>query len=307
MRNLEHEIAKLENRLRTERRDGMRAPASVPRLPVEVLEPDAEPEVGQFQDSDYEVVGFDEEGVEIVYVGEAAQDRSVRPKTSYLTTPSRSSRSAPPNSRSHSRSQDGSEKTTWTTPTDRLVVTDGAGPTVSRQMANARPVSPQARRTTNPSSRQRPLPLPPSASSKASSNVKPRRPSTAPDDRIRAQYNRYYQALRAGNHSFAVTGFRNFIERHPRHDFADNARYWLAEAYYDRREYQVALKEFLRVRRDYPQGNKVPAALLKAAFCHISLGDADSGRYLLLELIQEYPKTKPAVLAAQRLETLGKK
>lgn len=303
MRDLEHELAKLEDKLRTQRRSDADESSAVPHLPVEVLEPDAQASVGETFDGDYEVVGFDEEGVEIVYVGDAAQDKSVRPKSSYLRTPSPGVRSAGSKTQRSARAD---IKPFTERPNERLAVTESVGPTVERQLASIRS---QARRTTA-ASRPRPMTITPSVPTQPSSTERraaegQAKRATASEEHIRAQYNRYYQALRARNHEFAVTGFRNFIERYPEHDFADNARYWLAEAFYDQREYNIALREFSRVRTEHPTGNKVPAAMLKAAYCHIALGDIAKGRYLLLELIEDYPNSKPATLAGQRLETLG--
>src|SRR6185503_10670945 len=76
-------------------------------------------------------------------------------------------------------------------------------------------------------------------------------------------YRRSLEALRGGRHADAETGFREFLRLFPGHDFADNAQYWLAECSYDQKDYPTALREFRRVQEKYPQGNKVPDALLK--------------------------------------------
>jgi tol-pal system protein YbgF len=129
------------------------------------------------------------------------------------------------------------------------------------------------------------------------------------DERVGAaaaeQYRTAVEVLRAGQHDEAVAMFRDFIASHPGHDYADNAQYWLGEAYYDRKDYTKALAEFRVAVDKYPRGNKVPDALLKVGYCYLALGQTDKGRFALEQVIAIYPKTEPAALAGKRLETIG--
>jgi tol-pal system protein YbgF len=129
-------------------------------------------------------------------------------------------------------------------------------------------------------------------------------PASGPDDAAE----RYQQAmgrLKAGDHVAAVALLRELIRRHPRHELADNAQYWLGEAFYDQKDYARAIAEFRRAASDYPQGNKVPDALLKLGFSHLALGQIADGRRALQQVVTVFPRSGPARLAAQRLESLG--
>jgi tol-pal system protein YbgF len=128
-------------------------------------------------------------------------------------------------------------------------------------------------------------------------------PLPAPDDAI-GLYKSAYQALTQRDHATAIAGFQKFLSRYADHDYADNAQYWLGEAYYDQREYQTALGEFRKVVKRYPDGNKAPDALLKIGYCYAKLGDLDAARDVLAQVIEIYPKTESAKLAAKRLEEL---
>jgi tol-pal system protein YbgF len=119
------------------------------------------------------------------------------------------------------------------------------------------------------------------------------------------QYRAAVDQLRAGHHDDAIAQLRDFVKHHPSHDYADNAQYWLGEAFYDRKDYGKALAEFRAAVDKYPRGNKVPDALLKVGYCYLALGQADKGRFALEQVTTIYPKTEPAVLAAKRLETIG--
>jgi len=110
------------------------------------------------------------------------------------------------------------------------------------------------------------------------------------------------ELVKGGDHDKAVSALRAFIQKYPRHDFADNAQYWLGEAFYATKQYPQALVEFRAVIETYPRGNKVPDALLKVGYCYSALGQADKARAVLEQVVNLYPKTEPAALAGKRLE-----
>jgi tol-pal system protein YbgF len=111
------------------------------------------------------------------------------------------------------------------------------------------------------------------------------------------------ELVKAGKHDEAVAALRSFVTRYPRHDYADNAQYWLGEAFYAQKDYARALTEFRKVIEVYPRGNKVPDALLKVGYCHHVMGQAEKARAVLEQVVNLYPKSEPAALAAKRLET----
>ena len=116
-----------------------------------------------------------------------------------------------------------------------------------------------------------------------------------------ALYRRSFEALRAGKHEEAAKGFTEFLRAHPGHDLADNSQYWLGECFYDRKDYGQAVREFRRVIERYPNGNKVPDALLKVGFSYLALGSFEAGRQTLSQLQRSYPRHEAAALAASRL------
>jgi len=111
------------------------------------------------------------------------------------------------------------------------------------------------------------------------------------------------ELVKANDHDKSVAALRAFIGNYPRHDFADNAQYWLGEAFYAAKQYSQALTEFRAVIETYPRGNKVPDALLKVGYCYQSLGQTEKAKAVLEQVVNLYPKTPPAALASKRLET----
>jgi tol-pal system protein YbgF len=117
-------------------------------------------------------------------------------------------------------------------------------------------------------------------------------------------YHDSLMALREGRHAEALAGFHRFLTRYEPNRYSDNAQYWLGECYYDLKQYQSAAREFRRVSERYPDGNKVPGALLKLGYSELAAGNRREGRRALEKVRHLYPKHATAVLAEARLTAL---
>lgn len=122
----------------------------------------------------------------------------------------------------------------------------------------------------------------------------------APIESLRP-YRQALETLRGGDPRRALEGFRHFLDGNPRHDYADNAQYWIGECYYDLHDYHAAEPEFRKVIERYPDGNKVPDAMLKLGFTLLAEQQEAAGRDVLESLTRAYPKHEAARLAAYRL------
>ncbi len=122
-------------------------------------------------------------------------------------------------------------------------------------------------------------------------------------DTAGADYRAAVELVKSGSKDEAVTALRKFLGEHPRHEYADNAQYWLGEAFYAAKDYKNALVEFRATIETYPRGNKVPDALLKVGYCYAALGQTEKARAVLEQVVNLYPRSEPAALAAKRLET----
>ena len=122
-------------------------------------------------------------------------------------------------------------------------------------------------------------------------------------DAAGAEYRAAVELVKSGSKDEAVAALRTFLEKYTRHEYADNAQYWLGEAFYGAKDYKNALMEFRATIETYPRGNKVPDALLKVGYCYSALGQTEKARAVLEQVVNLYPKTEPAALAAKRLET----
>ncbi len=121
---------------------------------------------------------------------------------------------------------------------------------------------------------------------------------------VRRDYEEALKLLDRKDYKSSIARFREFLKKYPNSAYANNAQYWIGEAYYALREFDQAILEFDTVRRKYPKGDKVPAALLKMGFAFAELGDKVDARLILQELADRYPQTEEATKAKQKLKTL---
>ncbi len=119
-------------------------------------------------------------------------------------------------------------------------------------------------------------------------------------------YKQLYQAaveqFKKKNYDAARSQFEAFLKAYPRTDLSDNAQFWLGECYYAQGNYQRAILEYDAVRKNYPRGNKVPAASWKIALAFDQLGNREVAHSFLKELIEKSPQSPEAELARKKLE-----
>ncbi len=120
------------------------------------------------------------------------------------------------------------------------------------------------------------------------------------------QYDAAFHLLKQGLYERAAKAFRAFLAEHPQSALADNAQYWIGEAYYVTRNFHAAREEFAKVVKHYPASPKVPDALLKIGYCHYELAEWGKARETLNEVVKRFAGTTVAKSAEQRLAKMKK-
>jgi tol-pal system protein YbgF len=128
--------------------------------------------------------------------------------------------------------------------------------------------------------------------------------AAAESEAIRRDYEAAWRTLDKKDYKVAIGRFREFIKKYPKSALAGNAQYWIGESLYALKEFDQAIIEYDAVRRKYPQGEKVPAALLKQGFAFAELGEKVNARLILQEVVEKYPQSPEAGRAKQRLKSL---
>ena len=120
-----------------------------------------------------------------------------------------------------------------------------------------------------------------------------------------AVYSQSFEALKAGSYSIAITGFKDFLRSYPQSLLAENAQYWLGEAYYVNHDYDSAAEAFRVVLKKWPDARKAPDALLKLGYTQVEQKQFSAARSTLTAVSQRYPGTEAAKLAADKLRRIS--
>jgi tol-pal system protein YbgF len=118
-------------------------------------------------------------------------------------------------------------------------------------------------------------------------------------------YQAAFDLLKAGQYDRAIAGFQAFLSTYPNSALADNAQYWLGEAYYVNKQFPESLAAFQRVVEKFPGSRKLPDALLKIGYCDYELKDYSAARSALEQVPAKFPDSASARLAQQRLEKMA--
>ena len=135
------------------------------------------------------------------------------------------------------------------------------------------------------------------------SSVTPAEPANVGDPR--ELYQAAYNDHLSGNYDLAIMGFRRYLDAYPETDLADNAAYWIGEAYFSQRKYSQSIQAFDTILQRYARSEKIASALLKKGYAYLELGQREQGVAQLRSVIRQYPESDEANLARQRLDNLS--
>jgi len=115
------------------------------------------------------------------------------------------------------------------------------------------------------------------------------------------EYQQAYNELRNGHTNQSIQQFNAYLSKYPAGVYANNAQYWLGEAYRVNQDNDAARKAFNDVIEKYPDGAKVPDALLKLGYIEIDQKNMAKAREYLTRVTTDYPTSPAALLAAKKL------
>ena len=118
------------------------------------------------------------------------------------------------------------------------------------------------------------------------------------------EYERLLALFRDGDLDGAQQGFAAFLRNYESSDLAPNARYWIGEAHYGKKDYRQAIDSYDRVELDFPQSEKVPAAMLKKGYAYLAMKDKKRASSAFKQVVTLYPRTPEAGKASDKLSQL---
>ncbi|MGR4001107.1 MAG: tol-pal system protein YbgF [Alphaproteobacteria bacterium] len=118
----------------------------------------------------------------------------------------------------------------------------------------------------------------------------------------REQYDRAFELLRRTEYAAAEAELRRFLEHWPNDSLAANARYWLGETLYVRKDYQAAARVFAEGVDQDPEGPKTADNLLKLGLSFASLNETDKACQILANLSLRYDDAPETILRRAEVE-----
>jgi tol-pal system protein YbgF len=110
--------------------------------------------------------------------------------------------------------------------------------------------------------------------------------------------------MRTGEFDRAATALVNFQRRYAGSPYTNQARFWLGNALYGKRDYKAAIDAFRSFVNGAPDHPRAPEALLALANSQAETKDVRGARTTLAELIKTYPTTEAAQAGRDRLASL---
>ena len=115
------------------------------------------------------------------------------------------------------------------------------------------------------------------------------------------EYQQAYNELRNGHTNQSIEQFNAYLIKYPTGVYANNAQYWLGEAYRVNQDNDAAGKAFNDVIEKYPDGAKVPDALLKLGYIEMDRKNPAKAREYFTRVNTDYPKSPAALIATKKL------
>lgn len=109
-----------------------------------------------------------------------------------------------------------------------------------------------------------------------------------------------------GQWALAINGFETYLRTFPKTEKADDAQFFIGEAYQLDGKFKDAIAAYERVISDYPAGDRVPDAYYKRGLAFSRLAQNDRARESFEAVIKNYPNSEAARLAKQLLDRLGR-
>ncbi len=118
------------------------------------------------------------------------------------------------------------------------------------------------------------------------------------------EYQAALDLLKDGKYTEAVNQFQIFLITYPSGAYADNAQYWMGEAYYVSRDFKASIVEFIKIINAYPKSPKIADAHLKIGFSYFELKDWSNAKLHLEKVVKEFSSSAAARFASRRIQQM---
>lgn len=109
-----------------------------------------------------------------------------------------------------------------------------------------------------------------------------------------------------GQWALAINGFETYLRTFPKTDRADDAQFFIGEAYQLDGKFKESVAAYDKVITDFPTGDRVPDAFYKRGLAYSRLGQNDRARESFEAVIRDFPNAEASRLAKQLLDRLSR-
>jgi len=117
-------------------------------------------------------------------------------------------------------------------------------------------------------------------------------------------YRQIYLDFSRMEYQIALEDSKLFLDEYPDNPLAEDVIFIRGECLIEQEKYFDALKEFSRILKEYPNGKKVPASLLRMAVAYEEIGDSDLAAGIVRRLLRDYPNSEEAAAAEEEFGTV---
>lgn len=117
-------------------------------------------------------------------------------------------------------------------------------------------------------------------------------------------YDQAFAKLSQGNANEAISLFQRFLKSYPSSGLAPKGQYFLAESYFQLRDYERAIVEFDKFIRGYPASELAPSAYLRQGDAFESLGDFYDANIVYKKILKDFPTSQASAQAKSKLQSI---
>lgn len=123
------------------------------------------------------------------------------------------------------------------------------------------------------------------------------------------EYEVAYSLVLNRRYDQAEMAFRSFLTGHPKDRMVPNALYWLGESYLQRKQFEDAAEQYLKIYQSHAQSKVAPDGLVKLAVALRGMGQKEQACATLAEVTRKYPQSsgevRTSVEREQKLTACG--
>lgn len=127
---------------------------------------------------------------------------------------------------------------------------------------------------------------------------------TSPQGEMQQAYDQAFALLGTGDYDAAQQALRAFIASYPNENLTADAYYWLGESWLIQQDFAQAIQAFQKVIEDFSDHPRYENALLRGADSLVGLNDLDQAITLYNRVIEQFPQSRAAQSAQDRLTRL---